>query len=159
MFTNLYAKPEGRMGPIKRIKWWFRRRAYIRQRAKHGFSNYDVWDFDAYLAEVIAGGLEYLAEHHNSYPDEYSPELWGDKLSEIAKCFRRYNEEIENPLQKEFDEARVCTYYENGRVEIFIPDEIRKAYLNKEVELYHAKMTELKRGFDMLYEVFPNLWD
>lgn len=159
MFTNLYAKPEGKMGPIKRIKWWFRRRAYIRQRGKQGFSNYDLWDFDAYLADVIGNGLKKFADEVHSYPWEETPDTWGKKVREISEYFLAYNEEIENPYQEQFDNAKTRIKNEDGSISVEIPEEIRQAYWDAETELYNAKMAKLKRGFDMLYEVFPNLWD
>lgn len=51
---DLYAKPGYKMRPLERIKWWIRRAKYARQRARWGFSAYDVWDMDHYLAELIS---------------------------------------------------------------------------------------------------------
>ena len=67
LILNLYAKPGYRMSIWKRIKWWFRRAKYARQRARWGFSEYDVWDFEAYHAELVAAMMRYWAKHNHSY--------------------------------------------------------------------------------------------
>ena len=33
---NLIAKPNYKMRPLARIKWWFRKRKYIKERAEKG---------------------------------------------------------------------------------------------------------------------------
>lgn len=67
---DLTAKPNYKMRPLARIKWWFKSRKYIKERAKRGWSRYDAWDFDTYLAMVIGDALEYLAGSHNMFPLE-----------------------------------------------------------------------------------------
>ena len=49
---------------IKRIYWFF-------QRAYFGFSDYDTWNFDYYLATIIIGGLKHLKQYsHSAKPSQ-----------------------------------------------------------------------------------------
>ena len=155
---NLYAKLDYKPHLLARIKWWFRRRKYIKERAEKGWSSYDVWDFDVYLAQTIAGALEFLAGAHMSHPWDYSPEEWSEKLLYISKCFKQYNEEPECPAYKAYHESCLVER-EKGKVSVFGDDELLKAWREEEKKNYEEKMNRLKEGFDLLYEVYPNLWD
>lgn len=65
-----------------------------RLRGKQGWTNSDVWNADSYLAEIIAGMLEHLADIDHGHPMEYSdnPGGWPEWLRETAALFRRYVE-------------------------------------------------------------------
>jgi hypothetical protein len=52
------------------------------QRARRGFSDEDVWSFDAYLAGVLAGGLKALRDNLHGCPPELcsdDDETWADE--------------------------------------------------------------------------------
>ena len=155
---NLIAKPNYKMRLIPRIRWWFKKRKYIKQRAERGWSSYDVWDFDTYLAMVIGDGLAYLADAHMSHPWDYTPEEWSEKLLYISKCFKRYTEDPECPAYEAYHKA--CQVErESGKVTIFGKEDLLNAWREEEKRNYEEKMKRLKEGFDLLYEIFPNLWD
>lgn len=143
---------------LARIKWWFMRRIYIRERAKKGWSSYDIWGFDAYLAQVISGGLEILSKAHMSHPYEYTPEEWSEKLHYIAECFKQYNVDKPCKAYEEYCKA-VETKREKGCVTVSASDELVRAWRDEELRNYEDKMKKLKEGFDLLFEVYPNLWD
>lgn len=155
---DLTAKPNYKMRPLARIKWWFRKRKYIKERAEKGWSRYDTWDFDHYLAMVISGGLECLAKRHYSLPHDLTSEEWSEKLLYITECFKQYTEEPENQFFEAYDNAKIIER-KDGCVTITDDEELRRAFLDEEKRLYKEKMKRLKEGFDLLYEVFPNLWD
>ena len=162
MTLNLYAKPEYKMRLLARVKWWFRRAKYARQRARWGFSEYDVWDMDTYLAELIGNMAEYLSEHTNSYPYDMDEKDWKAILKTISKCFKQYN--IERPcLAYEEYQASLVRKTEDeefGRVVTFdVPEEVAKTWAEEEYVNHNAKMEELKHGFGLLYKHFPDLWD
>lgn len=52
-------------------KWLKKRliRKYRKQRAKHGFSDFDCFDLGDYLLRLIPAALERLASFKNSYPE------------------------------------------------------------------------------------------
>jgi hypothetical protein len=67
-------------------QWWkhpFRVLEHRRERARRGFSRYDVWSLDGYLAQVIADSLRELRLNGHGYPgtfnnqDEWSKVLLG----------------------------------------------------------------------------------
>ena len=143
---------------LARIKWWFKRRKYIKERAKNGWSSYDVWDFDTYLAQLIGGALEFLAKSHMSYPHYYTPEEWSEKLMYIADCFKQYNEEKPCPSYEAY-KAACSREREKGCVTVSFDMDLLRAWREEEERNHNEKMKRLKEGFDMLYEIFPNLWD
>jgi len=78
----------------RRIKWFC-------QRGWRGYSDFDVWSFDYYLAEVISKGCLQLAKETNSCPGESSPEEWNEILLTLSKEFEEYGKI--NDLEKGFD--------------------------------------------------------
>ena len=50
----------------------------------------DCISLDASLCEWLAPRLQFLAEHHHSYPSESSPEQWADDLRHHAAAFAAY---------------------------------------------------------------------
>lgn len=156
---NLIAKPNYKMRLIPRIKWWFRKRKYIKQRAKRGWSDYDTWDFDTYLAMVISDGLAHLASVHISHPCGCTPEEWSEKLRYISKCFKQYTEEPDCPAYEAYRNAVMRIKNEDGSITVEAPDELLKAWREEEKRNYEEKMKRLKEGFDLLYENYPNLWE
>lgn len=156
---NLYAKPQYKMRPLARIKWWFKRRKYARQRARWGFSEYDVWDMDTYLAELIGEMAKYLAEHNVSHPWDISDEDWKTTLKTISQCFKQYNCERPCPAYEAYQNACVRTTNPDHSVTIDCPDHLLEAWRLESKANYEAQMHDLKRGFDLLYDAWPNLWD
>lgn len=70
--------------PLRRTRWAV-------QRARRGYSDSDVWGFDTYLAEVIAGGVAQLRVSRHGYPPELGGvEEWGRILAKIETGFRAY---------------------------------------------------------------------
>jgi hypothetical protein len=155
---NLYGKPGYKMKLRERIKWWFRRCKYARQRARWGFSSYDVWDMDSYLADLLRDMFAYLAKHHCSHPYELSPSEWQQTLINISECFAQYNRDFPQPAYEAYAKAYHRTY-RNGWVTAEAPDEYVKAWRDEERKIYEYKMQKLKEGFDLMYKWYPNLWD
>ena len=159
---DLYEKPNYKMKLRARIRWWFKRHKYIRERARNGWSRYDAWDFDAYLANVIGGALEFLAKNNMSHPYEITDEDWKKKLLHISECFKQYNIEPPCPAYQAYHEAvqKREEIGEHGKcITIEGADDLYKAWLEEEKVNYEAKMKKLKEGFDLLYDIYPNLWD
>lgn len=156
---NLYAKPGYRMLLKDRIKWWFRRAKYARQRARWGFSEYDVWDFDTYLAELISSMMRYWAKHNHSYHPEMTNEEWKATLNKIAECFEFWNKDLPTPAYDTYHTTAKRIKNEDGSVTVEAPDELLKAWYAEEQANYELKKQKLKEGFDLLYEYYPHLWD
>ncbi len=69
-----------------------RRKKWKKQRIKRGYSDRDVWSFDSFLAEVIAGGVRQVARF-GGYPVSFEPDEWVDTLNFIADQFEWYAKE------------------------------------------------------------------
>lgn len=156
---NLYEKPGYKMNLCQRIKWWFRREKYIRQRARWGFSEYDVWDFDVYHAELVSNALSYLADHNISHPYDITDEDWKILLEKIAKCFKQWNEDSPQPAYEAYCAAVKRTENEDGGITVEAPEELLEAWREEEKRNYENKLKKLKEGFDLLFKYYPNLWD
>ena len=156
---NLYSKPGYKMSLWKRIKWWFRRAKYVRQRACWGFSEYDVWDFEAYHAELVAAMMRYWAKHNNSHHPEMTEEEWKAIMNKIAECFEFWNKDLPTPAYNKYRMAVKRIKNEDGSVTVEVPDELVQAWRDEEWANYNLKMKKLKDGFDLLFEYYPHLWD
>ena len=156
---NLYAKPGYKMTLRNRIKWWFRRAKYARQRARWGFSEYDVWDFEAYHADLVAAMMRYLAKHNISYHPEMTNEEWKGVMNKIAECFEFWNTDLPTPAYDAYRSSTKRIVNEDGSVTVEVSDELLKAWREEEWTNYKKKLQKLKEGFDLLYEHYPHLWD
>ena len=156
---DLYAKPGYKMKLCDRIKWWFRRRKYARQRARWGFSEYDVWDFEAYHAELVAAMMRYWAKHNNSHHPEMTNEEWQAIMNKIAECFEFWNKDLPTPAYNKYRMAVRRIKNEDGSVTVEVPDELVQAWRDEEWANYELKRQKLKEGFDLLFEYYPHLWD
>lgn len=60
------------------------------QRGRRGYSDADIWNFDAYLAEVVSKGLRQLSRDTMAHPTTLTPEEWEEVLEEIATGFEEW---------------------------------------------------------------------
>ena len=80
------------MNLLRRIKWFW-------QRGHRGWAECDTWDFDSYLAGVLAGGITCLAENGRGHPCKEEPDkcdhgkAWKAELVEAAERFRKLHED------------------------------------------------------------------
>lgn len=77
---------------VKRVP--FHAKCFI-ERGKKGYSIEDVWGFDTYLANVIAGGTKRLREINHGHPTDLTNEEWLKILDEISNAFVKYNKEMD----------------------------------------------------------------
>lgn len=65
------------------------------QRMTRGWSDCDAWNLDTYLACILAGGLEWLAENAHGWPGEEGQtyEDWQQELRQAAEWFRYLSKE------------------------------------------------------------------
>jgi len=98
----------------KDIKWFL-------QRGKRGWSNYDTWSFDCYLAKVIAEGLTHLANNQMGCAEKFydaskeNDECWKSRklMLEIAEPFKKYSE-LPDMKPKEWDKF-MKEFKKNGK--------------------------------------------
>lgn len=135
--------PSPRLPPkwTSHVRWWWQRNGYknqrrrvmrFYQRGRKGYSTVDVWGFDSYLIDVIAGGCAELRRINHGHPMELTSEQWVDILD------------------------RICTGMNAGRQLIdleFVTDH----GVDKDFEL--ALKIEFDEAMDLLKAWFFGLWD
>lgn len=78
----------------KEIDWkdkHYDREKHENDRVKRGFSDYDAWSFDTYIAVVIANYARWQRKNAPGYPSGISPEKWDEILRTIEKGFLNYS--------------------------------------------------------------------
>lgn len=157
---DLYAKPGYKMRPLERIKWWIRREKFKWQRARWGFSAYDVWDMDHYLAELISEMLLYKAKFGVSYFNDMTEEESQQWLIDTAAMFKEYGREFpESEEYKAFCAAKKTTKNEDGSITVEYDEELSKTWFEKEKSEAEYRMCKVRMGLEQLGEKFWELWD
>lgn len=157
---NLYEKPGYKMKPLERIKWWIRREKFKWQRARWGFSAYDTWDMDHYLAELISEMLLYKAKFGMSHPYDMSSSDWQQWLIDTAAMFKEYGRDFpESEEYKAFCASKKSTKNEDGSVTVECDEELAKAWLEREKTESEYRMCKVRMGLERIGEKFWELWD
>ncbi|WP_183068972.1 hypothetical protein [Streptomyces sp. gCLA4] len=65
---------------------------FVRQRARRGYSERDLWSFDAYICGVIGNGVRDLRAIKHGYPAHMTPEEWDAVLGRISDPLLDYAE-------------------------------------------------------------------
>lgn len=150
---NLYKKPY-KMTPIEWVRWFLQCLKFTWQRARWGFSEKDVYNFDVYHSELIAAIMTYMQANNNSYPSNMSNEEWHKILKDIAHNFSQWNEDLPTPCYDKYSSA-----IEDKNTTPEMKYKLIKDWAKEEEDNYAYKLKKLKEGFDLLYEHYPNLWD
>lgn len=114
-----------------------RRAKWKRQRINRGFCDWDWWDLDYFLCNLLASSLRYYATHTIGYSPALAPtyEDYQARILELAGMFEEMAnwEETHNP-----------------------PDDYGFEWYKENNEALH---TLTKKAFAELAEVFWSLWD
>ena len=157
---DLYAKPEYKMKLLERIKWWIRREKFKWQRARWGFSSYDMWDMDHYLAELISEMLLHKAKFGISNFNDMSMEESQQWLIDTAAMFKEYGRDFpESEEYKAFCAAKKTIKNKDGSITVEYDEELSKAWLEREKTESEYRMCKLRMGLERLGEKFWELWD
>ena len=128
---NLYEKQAYKMRLFKRFKWWYRRWKFKWQRALWGFSDYDVWDLDVYLAELIGDALLYRAKNSYSHFYDMTAEETQQWFIDTAQMFKDWNRELPEPAYEAY-KASIKREQFDGGVTISGDDDLAEAMKNFE---------------------------
>lgn len=84
-------------GPqLRRWSYEYSPRRWVRkwsERARKGWSVEDTFDFDGYLSNVIAGGVQRIRDDSYGHPADLEPEVWLAILEKIIDGFTAHNED------------------------------------------------------------------
>jgi len=70
---------------------------YFFHRGKNGINDRDVWDFDAYLCDVIVKGLTILKKDQHGHPCDLTEKEWKKILNKIIRGFDLAKNSIIDP--------------------------------------------------------------
>lgn len=148
----------------RNFRVFFRQFKWAYQRVTRGYCDYDIWDMDTYLSQLLADGIRHLADTTHGYPgtDEFPTyESWRDYLYKISDLLNYSLGELPN----EYEEAWLAKWKEKGLDFINHSDEtpeekeITEKYLDKEKENDNLKIEAQNEALKMIYHIFGNLWD
>lgn len=153
------------------IPWFFRTLKFCIQRARRGFSDYDVWNLDSYLAILIKESLVHLADTAHGYPNNTDDmESWKRTLINTAEYFHKYYEEEEvdqsndayiRYLQLKQELLKEHPNAEESDLLMISPAlvTLRDFWLREYDKVEESKKENLRKGMDKLKLIFPYLWD
>ena len=152
--------------PWRRLSNWpanfrgfFRQFKWAYQRVTRGFSDYDYWDLDTYLTQMLADSIEQLAIHTHGYPgtEEFPTyESWRDYLFDIVNKLRfSLKDDLPNEYEKEFYD----TYKDMSFKKVPTNKELDKKFFEKELENDKLQAKARNEALDMIKHVYDHLWD
>lgn len=109
---------------------------YSWQRITKGYCDYDRYDIDRYLIDLLPNMLEDLADKTHSYPAGFNDlECWQNHLRHIADRFKNAKD-----------------FYD-------LSDDVENYSMEERIEFYNKSELCLKTGFEYLENHYWDLWD
>ena len=145
---------------IANIKMFFKTWRWAYQRAKRGYADIDVWNFDDYLTQVMENGIKQLANQSYSFPgdDEFpTAESWTNYLNKIVNLLHSSREDTRtytNIYEEDYDK-----WIETHGWNCDEDNPWRKAFWNRERELAALRQRDFDEAWEMIHHVFYHLWD
>lgn len=149
---------------IRNMRLFGRQFKWAYQRITRGFCDYDVWDLDSHLSELLIQTIKQLAKTSHGYPgtEEFPTyESWENYLVDIVHKL----EYSLNDLPNEYETAWLKTW-ENENLDKIVKkdktpeeEEITKKYLDKEAYNDKLKREAQNEALRMIYHVYNHLWD
>ena len=136
-----------------RIKGFFRKIKYAKDRARKGYCDYDIADLDIYFVDLIIRALEEHKEFAYGYSDSKFPTFntWTKEIDKAIGHFKKYKYLME-------DENNV--YYRSYIYAIENAEDrdmIRDKFNTENQEMYKEAQKELHLGFEFLAENLVHL--
>ena len=150
---------------IRNIRMFFRSFKWGYQRVTRGYADYDWWNWDMWMTELMAQSLKTMANKTIGYPgnDEFPTyESWIEYLNKIVNLLQYSLSELPN----EYEEAWLKiletkkTFEEkfNGK-RTPEEEEIINKYLDIEVNNDKSKYEAQLEAINMIKHVWGHLWD
>lgn len=168
--------PYGKRYIFKRIMWFFRSLSCAWQRATKGYCYRDLWSLDSFYTKIFYNSLWKFVKHLHGAPQEFfnqetnTIEAWERYIEEMAKHF--YNSLEDNEVEESYNEfeeeyhklnplilEKVDGGYRTKETTDPRAIEVKGRFFRREEEIEEWREEELQKGFNMLQEVFHNLWD
>ena len=127
------------------IRWFFRSFKLAFERARKGYSSYDIVDLDSYFVGMLACALEDFAEKNVGIPLEYVDAANGDD----DKAFENWNNDIKHVSQLLFKSLESLEEFNYN-----IPADDFNAINKNALERIKCR----KEAFEWLNKHWENLW-
>ena len=139
----------------EKIKTFFRKLRWMRQRAKYGWCDLDLWNLDYTLGNYIASSVNELANRTHGYPYGLDEQEWDRILREIATSFYLgTNEDVwDNPYEDKVSYKTMYSDLEKPERDVWDKFFEREEGNRKSMEIRRQE------GFKVLMKWFPHLWD
>ena len=101
------------------------------QRGMRGYADYDIWNMDTYLAEILAPMFRKLEKEHYGYPGEsrgIPDEEWTEILGIIAKGFEEYLSLDDLQLMDTFNKEKAQLDFEHKMSRVNISLQLLSRY-------------------------------
>ena len=168
---------------LKLKKLWYDIQCFF-EKGKKGYCWRDVMNVDYFLINLLPNMLEEFNQKRNGYPgrlmlkypdlnDDERSAIWGEYIKEIIQHFKNGNEDtcdqkneweeiVNNILLQDFPQIGSCLVYkqinEDDSEEIKELKMTYQKYFAREAELTKYRKSEVQKGFQMLSEIFGDLW-
>lgn len=152
---------------IKRIRLFFKRKQFAKERARKGYCRWDIWDLDTFFSALIVDALKEFIKHDQRCPtdvfseltEEEAHEKWHKILQEIIDDFEFYLSD-DNEAWDKLNSYLIIKESIVGHRELETTEEklLRQDFYNEEIRLQEEKKKRLKHGFDLLSTYFTKLW-
>ena len=126
----------------------------IWERITKGYCYEDVWNLKDFYLEIFIHSLRDLAENHNSYPSDMTPDSWSAYLNEMANHFEHSKEELSS--SNPFTYSTLKQELLNNNEELSNALTSWKDFEQKQMAW---RKSEFKKAMQMLEERFDDLWD
>lgn len=127
----------------------------IWERITKGYCYEDVWNLKDFYLEIFIHSLRDLAENHNSYPSDMTPDSWSTYLNEMANHFEHSKEELSSPNPFTYSTLKQ-ELLNNNNEEL---SNVLTSWKDFEIKQAEWRKSEFKKGMKMLEERFNDLWD
>ena len=148
----------------KNARLFFRQFKWAYQRITRGYCDFDYWDLDTYLTELLSQSIKTLADETHGYPgNEEFPtyESWQEYLYKIVDLLRFA---LKDDIPNEYEPAWLKTWEDKNWTSTLNDrtpeeEEITHKYLDKESENAQKQIDARNEAFKMIYHVYDHLWD
>lgn len=141
---------------FRKIGGFFQKIKYAKDRARKGYCDYDLWDMDIFLVDLIIRSLEEHKEYTCGYPDgKYSSfEDWTNAIEEGINHFKKYKY-----LMDDNNNVYHLAYMQAIRKESDSDKKVIRDKFNEENrKMYAEAQNEFRLGFEFLIENLGHLW-
>ncbi len=148
------------------LREWRKKLVFAWQRITRGYADWDVWDLDQWMLEILPRMLDQLADNTHTYPLDIGDKEWSKYLHGLASNLRLCTDEAADKLNEYYDEfhnnlilhtEKKDDGFTHAHVEI--NDEIRDNYFKRCKEIWQEIEAIREETFADIGRSLPEMWD